>query len=310
MTSTIRKVSKNLGINLTSRHEQIYNMIESTIGPTKKCNFGHKCGSKTGVKHEGDENVPIRNFNTKSCQINEIGEIIIQNGDGLQTQCKTCDTERRHKRLEMAREKNKGDGYAIYEKEYGTISRICSQCKIYKNVRECFRLSSGMECGIHNKCYDCEQKYGESVGDRLMKYRPDGTFQYKKTETNQHDDHIMPLAFGGTNEEINHQLISSKENLVKSSSLPFENVMEINPLLLCSRWRHILYEAQREKIDIVILKSRLSNAILNEQKLIYCMNNSDIEQIYQDYNKNNNKRHDTKRCVEKFKTYCKEILKL
>lgn len=40
------------------------------------------------------------------------------------------------------------------------------------------------------------------------------------------------------------------------------------------------------------------------------MKDSDIEKIYQDYNKKNNRRINTKRCVEKIKKYCKEILKL
>lgn len=99
-----------------------------------------------------------------------------------------------------------------------------------------------------------------------QQWGPDGNFKYAKTEKNQHDDHIMPLAYGGTNEEINHQILSSRENLSKSSSIPFENIMDINPLLLCSRWRPILYTAQREKINITVFKSRMSYAIREEQK--------------------------------------------
>ena len=120
----------------------------------------------------------------------------------------------------------------------------------------------------------------------------------------------MPLTYGGTNEEINHQIISSRENLSKSSSILFENVMHINPLLLCLRWRPILYTAQREKISITVFKSRISAAILEEQKKIYSMTDGEIETIFEQYNKNNNRRVRVKRCAEKFKTYCKEILKL
>ena len=148
------------------------------------------------------------------------------------------------------------------------------------------------------------------MGDRLIKYRPDGNFKYEKTEENQHDDHIFPLVFGGTNEEINHQLISAKENLSKSGTIPFENIMDINPLLLSSRWRPILEEGQRENISIVVLKSRLSDAIFAEQKRIYLMNDNEIETIFKEYNKNNNRRVNITRCVEKFKKYCKDILKL
>ena len=76
----------------------------------------------------------------------------------------------------------------------------------------------------------------------------------------------MSLAYGGTNEEINHQILSSRENLSKSNSIPFENIMHINPLLLSSRWRPILYTAQREKISITVFKCRMSYAIREEQK--------------------------------------------
>lgn len=100
-------------------------------------------------------------------------------------------------------------------------------CKEGKNIRKHLMLSPGMECGLHNMCNDFSKKYGESMGDRLIKYRPDGNFKYKKTQDNQHDDHIMPLAYGGTNDEINHQLISDKENLQKSDKIPHEDSYKI-----------------------------------------------------------------------------------
>lgn len=309
MLKTQRNVSDKLGKNITSEHEKIYSHIESIIGETKKCMFGHIKGSKTGVKHEGEQNVPIRDFELNGCIISETNQVIIKKGDGLQGFCRECSKKRRKIRLEMSREKNK-NGYDNYEKEYGKITKKCSVCKLEKNVRECFKLSPGMECGIHNVCNKCSKKYGESMGDRLIKYRPDGNFKYKKNKDNLHDDHIFPLAYGGTNEVINHQLISSKENLKKSSSIPFDDVMNINPLLLCSRWRHILYKAQQDKVSITIFKSRITEAILEEQKFIYSMEDGDIEKIFKDYNNKNNRRVDVKRCVKKFKTYCSDILKL
>lgn len=304
-----RTVSENLGKNNTFHHEKIYDFIEKNIGPTKKCNFGHKRGSKTGIKHEGPPNVPIREFPLKGCSVNTNNEIKITNGDGLQGFCINCDSRRRKKRLETCREKNK-EGYDTYEKEYCKITKECSQCKRDKNVRECFKLSPSMECGIHNVCNDCSKLYGESMGDRLIKYRPDGNFKYKKTAENQHDDHIMPLAYGGTNEGANHQLIPAKENLSKSSTIQFENVNDIPNSLLCERWRHILEEAKKENISITVYKSRISNAILEEQKYIYSMTDEEIKDIYKQYNTTNNRRVNTKRAVEKFKKYCKEILKL
>jgi hypothetical protein len=309
MSKKQRNVSENLGKNHTANHEKYYYHIESKIGPTKKCTFGHILGSKTGVKHEGEQLVLIRNFETKGCSVDHMGRVIIKCGDGLQGFCRNCSKRKRRKRLEMSREKNKG-GYDTYEKEYGKSTKKCTFCNHDKCVRDHFKLSPGMECGIHNHCNECSKKYGESMGERLFKYRPDGNFKYAKTEKNQHDDHIMPLAYGGTNEEINHQILSSRENLSKSSSIPFENIMHINPLLLCSRWRPILYTAQREKISITVFKSRMSYAIREEQKKIYSMTDGEIETIFKQYNKNNNRRVGVKRGAEKFKTYCKEILKL
>lgn len=306
-----RVVSDNLGKNNTSNREKIYAHIESIIGKTKKCTFGHKRGSNTGVTHEGEEEVPIREFDLKGSSINGMNQVIISHRDGLQGFCNNCSKRRRNKRLEMSRKKNEsGYGYDTYEKEYGKSTKKCSVCKDDKSVRTHFRLSLGMECGIHNSCNECSKKYGESMGDRFIKYRPDGNFKYTKTEKNQHDDHIMPLAYGGTNEEINHQLISSTVNLSKSSSIPFDNVMHINPLLLCSRWRPILYTAQREKNSMTVFKSRISSAIIEEQKKINSMTDEEIELIFKQYNENNNRRVNVKRCVEKFKTYCREILKL
>ena len=119
----------------------------------------------------------------------------------------------------------------------------------------------------------------------------------------------MPLAFGGTNHKINHQLISAKENLSKSSSIPFDNIMHINPLLLCKRWRYIIYEAQREKISINTFRCRIQHAMLDEQKKLSCMSDEELENVYIDCNKQNNRRFNTKSCVKKFRKYCSEILK-
>ena len=306
---TQRKVSHQLGQNNTSNHEKIYKHIESKIGLTKKCNFGRIRGSKTGVKHEGPQDVPIRDFPLRGCSVTENGKINIKSGDGLQGFCRECDNRKRKKRLEMSREKNKG-GYDNYEKEYGKITKKCSVCKEDKNVRECFNLSPGMECGIHNICLKCSKKYGESMGSRIIKYRPDGVFKYKKTEENQHDDHIMPLKYGGTNKEVNHQLLPVKENLSKSATIPYDAVHEIPLEQMCERWKPILQKAQNENISMTDFKSRISSAILEEQKKIYSMTDEEIENIFIQYNINNNRRVDTKRAVEKFKTYCKEILKL
>ena len=120
----------------------------------------------------------------------------------------------------------------------------------------------------------------------------------------------MPLKYGGTNKEINHQLLSAKENLSKSATIPFKNVNDIPDELMCERWKPILQDAKKNNISITDFKSRISLAILEEQKYIYSKTDQEIEYIFKEYNKTNNKRINTKRAVEKFKKYCKDILHL
>jgi len=302
-----RKVNTILGRNNTRNHELIYSEIEKRIGAYKICNFGHLKGSKTGVKHEGEKQVPIRCFELKGVTISETNQLTIKAGDGLQGFCRDCSKRRRRVRLTQAREANEG-GYDTYVSKYGKETYECSVCKEEKDVRLNFGLSPGMECGIHNVCKSCSKKYGESMGDRSIKYRPDGNFKYNKAAlTDMHDDHIFPLAYGGTNEEINHQLLSSTENLSKGSTIPFTDITTISPLLLCERWRNILIQSQVEKIPITILKGRLSTAILNEQLYLNSQSDENLTVYFSDYNQKWNYRKNVIRCVEKFRLFANTL---
>jgi hypothetical protein len=302
-----RNVNSRLGKNITRDHEEIYNEIEKKVGPTKSCNFGFKKGSKTGVKHEGEQILPIQNFELRNAYKKENGEITIK-GDGLQGFCRDCSKRRRRVRLETSRAENVG-GYDTYKTKYGKETYECSICKIEKTIEENFKLSPGMECGLHNICNNCSKTYGQSVGDRWIIYRPDGSFKYKKMEANQHDDHIFPLALGGSNEEINHQLLSAKENLQKSSAIHFNDIMDISPLLLSERWRSILVECQESNVEMHILESRLRKAIRDEQEVLY-KDELKLKSAFEDYNKQLNLRRNVKRAIEKFRDYCTKVLKL
>ena len=59
-----------------------------------------------------------------------------------------------------------------------------------------------------------------------------------------------------------------------------------------------------------LFKSRISEAMLAEQMKLYKMTDEELEKEYIVYNKKNNRRVNTKRCVEKFRKYCKDILKM
>lgn len=95
-----RIVNKNLGKNIIKDYSLIYNEIENRIGKTKKCTFGHTRGSKTGIKHEGNIDASIRDFELKGAYLINY-EVIIKNGDGLQGFCRICSQRRRKERINI-----------------------------------------------------------------------------------------------------------------------------------------------------------------------------------------------------------------
>ena len=108
-----RAVNEKLGKNIIKDHNKIYDEIQKRIGETKKCKFGHTKGSKTGVKHEGCEDVPIRNFELREAYISE-NKVIIERGDGLQGFCRICSQQRRRARMTL---NNEQETWSIKEEE-------------------------------------------------------------------------------------------------------------------------------------------------------------------------------------------------
>jgi len=299
-----RHVNKNLGKNITKDHNKIYDEIEKRSGKTKKCTFGHKRGSKTGVKHEGCPDVPIRNFELKGASLSE-DKVIIKTGDGLQGFCKKCSQQRRKARIDKEKSEKKDktpeEIYELYIEKYDTNLKNCSRCLNLKNLHE-FNLSIGMECGLHNMCKLCSYEYGSSVGDRWIIYMPDGNYKYNKHAENEHDDHIFPLSLGGSNEEINHQLISSTENLKKSNDITYFNgVDKINPELLSFRYRNSLTETN----DLDDLKIRLNQYVYDYLVFRSNLDDTELYNLYKTYCEKNNLRRDINRAVKKFREYCK-----
>ena len=321
-----RTVSAALGKNITKDHTIIYDEIEKRIGPTKKCNFGYTKGSNTGVKHEGCVDVPIRDFELRGATINEEDKTVkISKGNGLQGFCRVCSKRRRKARTSAAKktnvglenttsfsqnpaekkekkEKTRDEIYQLYVTKYGKNTKICSRCKNDKSLSD-FNLSIGMECGFHNACKVCTYEYGSSVGDRWIIYMPDGNYKYDKKDKEQHDDHIFPLSLGGSNEQINHQLLSSTENLEKSNDIMhFGSIKNINPEMLCSRYRSSLIEATDMNNLKIILSECVYKDILERSKLT----DGELLEVYKKYCEKYNLRRDTQRAVKKFREYCKE----
>jgi hypothetical protein len=198
--------------------------------------------------------------------------------------------------------KTKEEVYELYQKKYNTGVKKCSRCHQQKNILE-FNLSIGMECGLHNMCRICSYEYGSSISDRWIIYMPDGNFKYNKhLKTNTHDDHIFPLSLGGSNHEVNHQLISSIENLKKSNDIThFISIDKINPELLSIRYRSILTETT----SLNDLKIRLSTSVYNDILYRNNLNDTELYHLYKTYCKNNNLRKNINRAITKFREYCK-----
>ena len=294
MSKTQRKVNEKLGRNKTKDHDELYKQAEEAIGYTKVCKFGLVRGTKTGTKHintktgkEEPEELPIREFE-------------LQTKGHIQSYCRKCSQRRRPVRAKQSKEINT-DGYSGYKKKYGPTKR-CSVCARALEPEK-FRIVPQEECGLHNMCKSCCSTYGESVGDRWIRYLPDGKYKYEKTEDNQHDDHIMPLAVGGSNEEVNHQLINCKENLEKSATIPYENLNDIPETQLCERWRPILRDSKEKGHSIKEFECKVRKAIYEEQTKRYNMSEDEHLQYLHEYNKKNNTRKNVERAHKKFRKF-------
>jgi len=295
-----RTVNKELGKNITKDHIILYDEIEKKIGPTKICNFG-KRGNKHGIIHEGCNLVPIREFELNNASIQQ--GIVVIHGNGLQGHCKVCSSRYRAARIKTQIDKKKGktseEIHALYVTDYGIHTKKCSRCQIDKSLND-FNLSIRMESGLHNMCKVCSYEYGSSVGNRWIIYMPDGNYTYKKQEKDEHDDHIFPLSLGGSNEKINHQLLSSTENLKKSNDIHFETVEDIPPELLSERYRVALTEAKNMNDLKIILNQYIYNDLVERSRL----SDEALLDVYDKYCAKNNLRRDIKRAVEKFRDYC------
>jgi hypothetical protein len=283
--------SSNLGRNQTRNHDALYAAVERRYGPTKTCK-GVGCikHEHTVTKKEENEELSIHNFDLHKTM-------------GLQGRCRVCEKKYRRWRTNKSKEKHsKGDVYNNYKYEYGKSTKRCSRCKNEKDIIE-FNKSVGMECGLHNTCKHCSAAYGESTGERWLLYLPDGNFKYDKPEGEWHDDHIMPLAVGGSNEINNHQLLPGPENLAKSDSIPYEHVYDIPENQLCDKWLPILRDSKEKGHSIKKFECKVREAIYMEQTERYNMSDEEHIELLNAYNKKNNTRKSVERAHKKFKKF-------
>lgn len=145
-------------------------------------------------------------------------------------------------------------------------------------------------------------EYGSSTGDRIILYLPDGgDFKYNKKCFGMHDDHIFPLSLGGSNNEINHQLLSSSENLSKSNSIEFIDIKDINPNMLSSKCRDVLQSSN----TIQELKISLTRLVYEDISQRNKLEDNELLAVYVDYFKFYNLNKNPFRAVKKFREFCK-----
>ena len=135
---------------------------------------------------------------------------------------------------------------------------------------------------------------------RMDQYSPMVELDFSEQQT---DEFNQVWAYCGSNEQINHQLLSSTENLEKSNDIThFGSIESINPEMLCSRYRSSLSEATDINSLKIILSRLVHEDIVTRSKL----SDSELLDIYKKYCEKYNLRRDTERAVKKFRDYCKE----
>ena len=227
---TKREVSQSLGRNMTARNEEIYKHIETVVFEEEQkrdkprlqkndkrevcaqCTFGKVLGSKSGVEHEGDEWIPIRNFKPRLVNITDVSIVLSSLAPtGLQSACDACNKARRKWRgdegeklfnkivekaeksagRKISKEEKKAAADAWAAETYGKPGQPCSF-----NGGNClnpdgpnlpwdeFGLSIRQDPMMihHNICNFCS-KSSSSEGDRWTIYNFDGHHNPVKDET-------------------------------------------------------------------------------------------------------------------------------
>ena len=185
-----------------------------------------------------------------------------------------------------------------------------------------FEISKGMESGLHNHCKVCVKGYRTgTVGDRFIDFMPDGSV-IKRTvpkggvvncvrydsaicKGKLHDDHIWPLAVGGSDHQENHQWLCATHNQAKSSSadVSFTSIAKIKKTMMSDRFQQILIEAKRKKTTVSVFHQEMRAVMAKDRISRSKMSLGQLKKLYGDWKTKNNRKHDVDRAARKMKEF-------
>jgi hypothetical protein len=204
--------------------------------------------------------------------------------------------------------------YSNYFNQYGVINKKCGKCKIEKPPNQ-FPLSRTMESGLHNQCRECVELYTESLGERWIKFNPDGHTIHRKKKSDKctwcesknklHYDHKWPISKGGTDYLENFQLLCEKHNFEKKSSVSeFATIQEINSRMICSRYHTTLEKARYDGLSIREFEINISSEVRKFIKMKCKMTDKQLREFYLYEKQKNNRKFNIDRAIDKFRAYC------